>query len=407
MASSTVVADYTETDEFFGQIRLEDPDAATDGEGGGVGGAGNDAERRAPLIVLRNVHKTYMLGVEGVPALRGVSLSIFPGEFVVVYGTSGGGKTTLMNIMGTIDKPTKGNLSLDGVRVTDSTSDATLAQIRLTGIGFVFQTFNLLAPLSAVENVEMPMILADKLTAAERRARATKLLTDVGLGHRLHHKPSQLSGGEQQRVTIARAIANQPRILLMDEPTGDLDSYNTAIVLELVCKLHSEGMTIIMVTHDVHIKGFADRVFWMRDGKLQRIERVSPDSRPTSRRQMQDVIAKHEAKESATDAAADAARLESLVSVEVRQPADYETSVDHVEGVSSTENLRLDVPNAEPFRRRSHQKSSSQQKQASRARRRDRQAAKGEEKRDDEGLEEEEEEEESDGGVDSQQIVDV
>jgi len=167
------------------------------------------------LISLKNVHKTYLLGIEGVPALRGVTLNIKKGEFVCIFGTSGGGKTTMLNILGTIDKPTKGELTLCGTRITNNTKDLELSTLRLQKIGFVFQTFNLLSSLTAIENVEMPMILNGVLSQSERRQRATELLTMVGMGHRLDHVPAQLSGGEQQRVTIARAIANNPDILLL------------------------------------------------------------------------------------------------------------------------------------------------------------------------------------------------
>eukprot|EP01117_Protostelium_nocturnum_P002712 TRINITY_DN1358_c0_g1_i1.p1 TRINITY_DN1358_c0_g1~~TRINITY_DN1358_c0_g1_i1.p1 ORF type:complete len:226 (+),score=101.03 TRINITY_DN1358_c0_g1_i1:35-679(+) len=171
------------------------------------------------LVSMKNVHKTYLLGIEGVPALRGVDLTIKKGEFVVIYGTSGGGKTTMLNILGTIDKPTKGELRLAGTRITSNTKDEELSNIRLRKIGFVFQTFNLLSSLSALENVEMPMILNGVLNNDERKERSTQLLELVGMGERKDHVPSQLSGGEQQRVTIARAIANSPEILLLDEPT--------------------------------------------------------------------------------------------------------------------------------------------------------------------------------------------
>jgi len=212
--------------------------------------------------------------LEGVPALRGVSLAVKRGEFVCVFGTSGGGKTSLLNIMGTIDKPTKGDLKLVHTRITSRTPDKVLADIRLNNLGFVFQTFNLLSSLTALENVEMPMILSGKLSTTERRQRAKALLDKVGMSPRLDHLPSQLSGGEQQRVTIARALANNPDILLLDEPTGDLDSVNTAIVMKLLTDLNKEGITLVMVTHDVGLKFFADRIIWMRDGKIQKIEAV-------------------------------------------------------------------------------------------------------------------------------------
>lgn len=224
------------------------------------------------VIKLVNVHKTYLLGIEGVPALRGVGLSIKEGEFITILGTSGGGKTTMLNIIGTIDKPSKGDVYICGLRIKSSTKDSLLASIRLNKLGFVFQTFNLIGSLSALENVELPMQLQGKLSREEIRTRAIKLLTDVGLETRMDHFPNQLSGGEQQRVTIARSIANKPKILLLDEPTGDLDTRSTDIVMKILVDLNkNEGITMIMVTHDVALKGFADRVVRMMDGKVHKI----------------------------------------------------------------------------------------------------------------------------------------
>ena len=197
-------------DEYFGTVGI-DADAEDDED---------------VVIRLDNVHKTYLLGIEGVAALRGVSMSVSKGEFVCIFGTSGGGKTTMLNVIGTIDKPTRGYVYLCGRRVGNHTADKELSDLRLNKIGFVFQTFNLLSSLTALENVEMPMTLAGRLTASQRRERAVHLLTQVGMEKRLHHVPAQLSGGEQQRVTIARAIANNPDILLLDEPTGDLGKMN-------------------------------------------------------------------------------------------------------------------------------------------------------------------------------------
>jgi putative ABC transport system ATP-binding protein len=232
------------------------------------------------IVSLDNLHKTYLLGVEGVPALRGVSLDVRRGEFLCIFGTSGGGKTSMLNIIGTIDKPTKGSLHICGERIAPNTPDSVTAGLRLRNIGFVFQTFNLLSSLSARENVEMPMILAGELSGAERRQRAVELLTRVGMGDRLDHLPAQLSGGEQQRVTIARALANEPDLLLLDEPTGDLDTVNSAIVMDLLLDLNKrDGITLIMVTHDVGLKWFSDRVIWMRDGKIKAVELVSDDKR--------------------------------------------------------------------------------------------------------------------------------
>ena len=200
----------------------------------------DDQDEREVIISCENAHKTYLLGIEGIPALRGISLDVYKGEFLAIFGTSGGGKTSLLNILGTIDIPTKGNLQIAGTRIMSRTSDADLAQLRLKDIGFVFQTFNLLSTMTALENVMMPMILAGTLAKAAQREAAMKLLTSVGMAHRADHFPNQLSGGEQQRVTIARAMANEPKILLLDEPTGDLDSANTLIVMDLLLRLNKQ-----------------------------------------------------------------------------------------------------------------------------------------------------------------------
>lgn len=239
-----------------------------------------EREDDALVITMNNIHKTYLLGVEGVPALRGVSMSVRRGEFLIIYGTSGGGKTSLLNIMGTIDKPTKGNMRICDTRISRSTTDTELSEIRRCRLGFVFQTFNLLSSLTALENVMLPMILAGKYNRAERRERAIQLLTRVGMGKRLDHLPSQLSGGEQQRVTIARSIANEPDILLLDEPTGDLDTVNTLIAMKLLTDLHlKDKLTLVMVTHELAHKPFADRVIWMRDGKIQTVEHIPAKKR--------------------------------------------------------------------------------------------------------------------------------
>ncbi|CEM10534.1 unnamed protein product [Vitrella brassicaformis CCMP3155] len=230
----------------------------------------------AVVIVLDNLFKTYLLGVEGVPALRGVSLTITKGEFVTILGKSGGGKTTMLNIIGTIDKPTKGSLWLCGHRIHSQTFEDFLAALRLSQIGFVFQTFNLISSLSALENVCLPMMLLGRLTSDQIRQRAERLLTEVGLGHRLKHMPNMLSGGEQQRVTIARALANEPSILLLDEPTGDLDSHSSDVIMQMLYNLNRDkSITTVMVTHDVSLKNFGSRVIHMVDGKIQREERIA------------------------------------------------------------------------------------------------------------------------------------
>lgn len=220
------------------------------------------------ILELRNVHKTYLIGVEGVSALRGVSLKVKRGEFVCILGTSGGGKTTLLNIIGTIDTPSRGDVKIFNSIIRSKTKDNYLSNIRLDKIAFVFQSFNLLPTLNVIENVEVPMKIKGKLNSTEIRTRATELLERMGLGGRLNHFPNQLSGGEQQRVTIARALANKPKILLLDEPTGDLDTKNSDIVMNILIDLNISGITMIMVTHDVALKYFANRVVRVVDGKI-------------------------------------------------------------------------------------------------------------------------------------------
>jgi putative ABC transport system ATP-binding protein len=229
-----------------------------------------------PAVELRNVHKTYLLGIEGVAALRGVSLKIQRGEFIVILGKSGGGKTTLLNVLGTIDQPTRGELDLCGIRIDSKTSDSVLADIRLKKIAFVFQAFNLLPGLTALENVELPMLLsASPALPSARQFKAAQLLSRVGMAERLDHTPSQMSGGEQQRVTIARALANHPEILLLDEPTGDLDQHNSKIVIKLLTDLNKKkGVTCVMVTHDIALKSYAHRVVHMLDGRISRVEEI-------------------------------------------------------------------------------------------------------------------------------------
>lgn len=219
-----------------------------------------------PIIVVDNVHKSYLMGKEAVPALRGVSLEIQRGEFVCLMGPSGSGKTTLLNVVGGLDEPSRGHLIVDGENLV-SLSENELARLRLNKMGFIFQNYNLLANFTAQENVEAPMVLG-KVPRKERIERAQKLLDRVGLGDRMHHYPSELSGGQQQRVAIARALANDPPILIGDEMTGDLDSETGFAIMRLIKELNEEGMTVVFVTHDPRMAEFAGRVVELQDGKL-------------------------------------------------------------------------------------------------------------------------------------------
>jgi putative ABC transport system ATP-binding protein len=216
------------------------------------------------IIVLENVTKTYQMGELAVPVLKGISLTVGEGEFVAVMGASGSGKSTLMNIVGCLDTPTSGRYLLAGRDVTQVSARA-LARTRNSTIGFVFQQFNLLARTSAVENVELPLLYAN-VPVRQRRAMAVEALTRVGLADRLHHQPHQLSGGQQQRVAIARALVGRPRLLLADEPTGNLDSENSLAVIGMFQALEREGLTIVLVTHEAEIAACAARTITLRDG---------------------------------------------------------------------------------------------------------------------------------------------
>ncbi|MCD6509989.1 MAG: ABC transporter ATP-binding protein [Thermoprotei archaeon] len=222
-----------------------------------------------PAIDLRKVEKIYYLGAEvRVHALRGISLKVYRGDFISIMGPSGSGKTTLLNIMGTMDRPTKGRVIVDGIDVTDM-SEGRLAVIRREKIGFVFQAYNLITTLSALENVMLPMLLTGKYTEAEAKEKAMLLLELVGLEERAAHRPRELSGGEQQRVAIARALANDPAFVLMDEPTGSLDTVTGARVMSLVKLLNEHfGQTFIVVTHNPAVAKVAQKMFFIRDGLL-------------------------------------------------------------------------------------------------------------------------------------------
>jgi putative ABC transport system ATP-binding protein len=216
------------------------------------------------VVEMTGVTKVYSTGDIRVPALRGISFTIAPREFVAVMGPSGSGKSTLMNLIGCLDKPTAGSYHLDGVDVADQ-SDQQLAAIRLKKLGFVFQGFNLLARTTALRNVALPLFYAgDK----QREVKAMETLEKVGLADRAQHRPSELSGGEQQRVAIARALVNEPAILLADEPTGNLDSVNAEGIMDLFTRLNEEGRTIIVVTHDDDVASHAKRIVRLRDGLI-------------------------------------------------------------------------------------------------------------------------------------------
>jgi putative ABC transport system ATP-binding protein len=230
-----------------------------------------DAARQAaalPLIELRDVWKIYDLGEVKVEALKAATLTIERGEYIALVGPSGSGKSTLMNLVGCLDRPTRGSYRLAGEEVADMSRDQR-ARIRNQRLGFVFQNFNLLARTSALENVELPLLYARGVSARERRRRAIDKLTLVGLADRLDHHPSQLSGGQQQRVAIARALVNEPAILMGDEPTGNLDSRTSREVIGLFRELNeSQGITVILVTHDQDVARNARRTIVLRDGRV-------------------------------------------------------------------------------------------------------------------------------------------
>ena len=223
----------------------------------------------SPVIHLDNIHKTYTMGDVQVHALRGVSLTIREGEFIAIMGASGSGKSTTMNILGCLDRPTKGTYILDGQDVSQMSKDER-ADIRSRKIGFVFQGFNLLSRTSALENVELPMLYAG-VAGAQRHQRAMEALLAVGLNGREQNHPNQLSGGQQQRVAVARALVNDPALILADEPTGNLDSRTSVEVMEIFQRLNRErGITLVLVTHEPDIAQYAQRVVVFKDGKIRK-----------------------------------------------------------------------------------------------------------------------------------------
>jgi putative ABC transport system ATP-binding protein len=239
---------------------------------------GFDKANSIAVIRVEEVHKYYELGETRVHALRGVSLGIERGDFIAIMGASGSGKSTFMNILGCLDKPSSGTYLLEGVDVSKHDKRA-LALIRNQKLGFVFQGFNLLARTTAQENTELPTLYT-KISKAEREKRASDALAMVGLAERAHHFPSQMSGGQQQRVAIARALVNRPSILLADEPTGNLDSRTSVEIMEILQSLNDSGLTIVLVTHEHDIAQFAKRVLIFRDGKIRKDETVS--NRPSA-----------------------------------------------------------------------------------------------------------------------------
>jgi putative ABC transport system ATP-binding protein len=227
-----------------------------------------------PIVQLKDFKKTYQSGDIQVHAVRGVDLIVEPGEFIAVMGASGSGKSTLMNTVGCLDRPTGGLFLLDGVDVSKLNRDH-LADLRNQKIGFVFQGFNLLARTSALENCELPMLYARPAkSSSAQRDRAMKSLERVGLGKRFDHTPNQLSGGQQQRVAIARALVNDPKLLLADEPTGNLDTQTSIEIMGIFQELNDAGMTIMMVTHELDVASYAKRMVIMRDGRIVRDEQV-------------------------------------------------------------------------------------------------------------------------------------
>jgi putative ABC transport system ATP-binding protein len=229
---------------------------------------------QTPLVRLEKVTKVYRMGDVEVHALRGISLSIEQGEFTAVMGASGSGKSTLMNIVGLLDRPTGGAYLLEGEEVSKLTTER-LAEVRNRTIGFVFQSFNLLSRTSALENVELPLLYGG-VGRAERHQRALRSLERVGLGSRADHHPNQMSGGQQQRVAIARALVTEPRVILADEPTGNLDSRTSVEVMSLFQELGRSGITVVLVTHEPDIAQYASRVIVMRDGHLLSDVRQDP-----------------------------------------------------------------------------------------------------------------------------------
>ncbi|MBG9786803.1 ABC transporter ATP-binding protein [Brevibacillus laterosporus] len=224
------------------------------------------------MLTVTDIRKTFMNGDSELPILKGVNFTVNKGEFVAIMGPSGSGKSTFMNMLGCLDRPSSGSYVLDGVEVT-TLNENQQADLRNQKIGFVFQAFNLLPRISAVRNVELPMLYAG-ISASERKKRAEEALISVGLRERMDHKPPQMSGGQKQRVAIARSLVNRPAILLADEPTGNLDSRSTTEVMAIFQKLHAQGVTIILVTHELDTAQHAERIVVFKDGVIIKDEKV-------------------------------------------------------------------------------------------------------------------------------------
>ena len=220
------------------------------------------------IIRLQNVHKDYVMGDTTIHAAEAIDLTIKKGDFIAIVGPSGSGKSTMMNLVGALDLATEGDIFLDNINI-EHLHESDLAQIRGKKIGFVFQTFNLIPTLTALENVTLPMIFQN-IEKKERIERGRKLLEELGLGERLRHLPSELSGGERQRVALARALANDPEVILADEPTGNLDSKRSKEIAEMFVKLSKRGKTIILVTHDLDIAKYANKIYKLKDGRIVR-----------------------------------------------------------------------------------------------------------------------------------------
>ncbi len=232
----------------------------------------NSTEDREVVVRTRSVRKTYVMGTQTLDALKGVDLEIYSGEYISIMGPSGSGKSTLFNMVGGLDKPSEGQVFIDEVDLAQLDAYE-LAWLRCRKIGYIFQTFNLIPVMSALENVTLPMVFAG-LGDDEARDKGVELLGRVGLGDRIHHKPLELSGGQQQRVAVARALANSPAVVLADEPTGNLDLNTGTEIINLLRSLKEDhGVTIISATHDLKMLDVSDRIIWIRDGRIDRIER--------------------------------------------------------------------------------------------------------------------------------------